>query len=405
MKFRSLFASGIILACLLVSLSGVAQGAAPPPTPPTPPEQTQADINRAAQELAQDRKLFQEQKQGLEKREATLDRAMGVLNTSIAVFGDTMNIWTIILTVIGVIIAIIAGLGFFEYRRLKDFRVEVEGELKKAKDSNEVIAPIVAKIKEHEKEAETVRQQLRDILDKTVGTGREMQAGGKGEELSAEMKAKLEGLAQKIEFLEVMGVSLKPEDYLNKGRSFFANKEYDKALIAFDHALSGNDKLADAWFWKGRTLQRLERHEDALAALEEAIKLNPKDSAAWNNKGVSLNRLKRYEDALAALEEAIKLDPKDDVVWSNKGWALVGLGKKEEAIKAYKQASFLTAEPAWKLYLDANLLAIEGKRKEALAALKSAVAINAERKESALRNIEVWGSFHSDPEFIAITKK
>ena len=49
----------------------------------------------------------------------------------------------------------------------------------------------------------------------------------------------------------------------------------DLAIKDFDHAISLNPQLADAYLWKGIALRKAKRDEDARQALQKALQLDP----------------------------------------------------------------------------------------------------------------------------------
>jgi len=284
----------LFAACFLATISVAGQNV------PTSPPEGKTAVSAAESETAQKQKMLDAYEKALEKRDATLERSMDVLKTAISVFDTTIKIWTIFLAVLGLIVSFF-GYKWWEWfntlmgkfktdvETTKALLAEAEKELEKGKKMSAEAEPLITnikkKIEEVEKEAEAARQNI-------VGGVREMMAG-REDKPSAEVKAKLDDFARKLEFLESFGAELKPEHYLSKGISFYWDKDYEKALLAFNRAIKGNEKLADAWHWKGLVLNNLKRYEDALVAFEQAITLNPKYDRAWNNKGRSLAGLKK----------------------------------------------------------------------------------------------------------------
>ena len=146
---------------------------------------------------------------------------------------------------------------------------------------------------------------------------------------------------------------LLPEEY-QKEAAFYnlkgiiadEQKQFEKAIEAYDRAIELEPEYANIWYNKGISLYDLQRYEEAITAYDQAIELDPEDVRPWNNKGFVLKTLKRYEEAIRAYDRAIAVGPEDVRPWNNKGNALKALERYEEAITAYDRAIDLEPEDA-----------------------------------------------------------
>ncbi len=79
-------------------------------------------------------------------------------------------------------------------------------------------------------------------------------------------------------------------------------------------------------------------YDKAIQAFDRAIELDPKLALAWNNKGLAFLYLGENDKAIQAFDKVIELDPKLALAWSTKGLALAALGRPAEAEEASAKA-------------------------------------------------------------------
>ena len=148
------------------------------------------------------------------------------------------------------------------------------------------------------------------------------------EKPSDEVLRKLDDLSHSFETLELLGASLKPEDYLNMGNDLFYKNDYESAIKAFNKAIKLNPDYAEVWDNKGTSLCKLGRHDEALKAHDKAIELKHDLPNAWFNRACNYSLLGNKEKAISDLEKAIELrksykeDAKTDIdfkdLWDDK---------------------------------------------------------------------------------------
>ena len=245
-------------------------------------------------------------------------------------FDRTLNILNIVLTGIGILVALIAifvtiaiGLGLFQYRRWSKIRKDAEKNLKY----------IQAIKKRVEQEVEESIKKIKEIPIEKIS------------------KEEIDYLKHRIEDLEIFGIS-SPYDLFVKGLSFYEKKDYESALKAYN----------------------------------KAIELKPNDEGIWNNKGIVLKHLGKHEDALKAYEKAIELKPNEAVMWYNKGSTLLKLGKFEEALKAFDKAIELDPNDSDAWFNRACYYSLKKNKKESLTNLKKAIELNSKSKEDAKKD-------------------
>lgn len=175
----------------------------------------------------------------------SFDRSLSILNIVATLMGVLVGLITLIA-------AIAIALGFFEYNKWKSIRKDAEKEANFIRDIRD--------------KAETELNKLRNEIEKTLSTEKQ---------LSKEEMKKLDEFTSRLELIEMLGISLKPEDYFYRGIDLFQKGKYEYSLQAFEKTLELRPDFAEAWHNKGLVLTKLGRAGDAHKAFEEAGKLNP----------------------------------------------------------------------------------------------------------------------------------
>jgi len=182
---------------------------------------------------------------------------------------------------------------------------------------------------------------------------------------------------------ELIAIREEPGDLAVRGWHLDELGRYDKALVAFDQALTLDPSNNGIWFIKGVLLYTRHHYEEALAAFEQATALNPMDSLAWNGKGQALSFMDHHQEALSAYDRALTLDSSVADMWRNKGIALANLGHYEEALISYDQALSLNTDTSKsRTHLDrAHALLTLGRWTEAVAAIPSSLPLAQELQD------------------------
>ncbi|HJD60048.1 MAG TPA: tetratricopeptide repeat protein [Rickettsia endosymbiont of Omalisus fontisbellaquei] len=128
--------------------------------------------------------------------------------------------------------------------------------------------------------------------------------------------------------------------YYKQGVELYNSGEHEKALIAFDEAISINPHSI-YYYNKGKTLEILNKPEEAIIAYDKAINLNPDYYQAYNEKGSILAFLGKYTEAIKLYNKAIKLKGDYAEPYNNKGRSLYELGRYEEAVICFAKATNL----------------------------------------------------------------
>lgn len=310
----------------------------------------------------------------LRESQRNLDRSINALSLVAAFICGLITLFAIAITVAGLT-------GFFSYRRWTAIRKNIEEDAKYIKEIRN----------RAEKEFNDMRKEVEETRIPPLG-----------EEPTKELKERLDEFSRKLEFFELLGLSLKPADYTNRGWDFFYKEDYEFALRAFDKAIELEPSNYKAWFGKGAALLKLKRFEEALKTFEKSIELKPDSAHAWNNKGVSLRRLDRFEEALEAYEKAIELNPSYVTAWNNKAGIYIRLGNLDEALEACEKALRIKNDYSSAWFNKACIYALKKDKKNALLNLSKAINFNAKLKEEA-REDEDFKDYWEDKDFKKIT--
>ena len=113
----------------------------------------------------------------------------------------------------------------------------------------------------------------------------------------------------------------------------------DKALAAYNTALTYQPQGANIWRDRSVVLRELARPEEALASCDMALKFGLKDADLLNNRGMLLQDLNRLQEALAAYDAALKLQPDHAGAHRNRSTILLLQGQFEQGLAEYEWRS------------------------------------------------------------------
>lgn len=202
------------------------------------------------------------------------------------------------------------------------------------------------------------------------------------------------------------------EGAMTSGYDALSEKDYMRALEAFDLAIFLDETYDVPWRMKGNTLDEMGYHEQAVECYKRALELLPESDETWFslgscfytlgryteeimcydralfynplmqkalvNRGSTLHRLGRYAEALETYDKLLKINYRLEKVHNNKGATLHAMGRGEEALRSYDRAIELRGD-----YIEAwmnrgNLLYELGRHEEALAAFSRVTELRPE---------------------------
>ena len=150
------------------------------------------------------------------------------------------------------------------------------------------------------------------------------------------------------------------EDFINLGKKYFLEKNYEKAKEAYEKAIELDPKDARAYNNLANVYYEEKDYEKAKEAYEKAIELDPNFAGAYNNLGILYYKEKDYEKAKEAYEKAIELDPNFAIAYFNLANVYDEEKDYEKAKEAYEKAIELDPKYA-KAYNNLGILYYEEK--------------------------------------------
>ncbi len=162
------------------------------------------------------------------------------------------------------------------------------------------------------------------------------------------------------------------EQWLAEGRTYHTAGHYDKALLAYERAISLDPSFPRAHRSKGDAFYSLKRYHEALASYEISLRFDPQSVRAHKSRGDILAQLQRSQEALAAYEQAIWLEPTNARIHNDKGNILYNLRDYDLALVAYEQATHIDPGFAYAHNNMGNALSRLKRYQEALIAYEKA---------------------------------
>jgi len=153
-------------------------------------------------------------------------------------------------------------------------------------------------------------------------------------------------------------IALKQEAWTNKGVAHAELEEWEKAIDAYQEALSFEVEEAEAAEGEltgspsteheaaaetnlAYALWESGRSEQALEHAERAVEAHPRSGQAWYNRGFFLLERGLAEDAVEAFDNALRLDFRNAEILEEKARALEEAGEDERAEEVAEQAQEL----------------------------------------------------------------
>lgn len=136
-----------------------------------------------------------------------------------------------------------------------------------------------------------------------------------------------------------IALAQKEEPEIYKGNEFYRKQQFDKAVEAYQQALTKNPKSGIANFNAGNATYRQNKFDEALSSFDNTIN-NASDKTlqqqAFYNKGVAFSKEQRLEESIEAWKQALKMQPADIQTRENLEKALRELKKKQDEEKKQK---------------------------------------------------------------------
>ena len=162
------------------------------------------------------------------------------------------------------------------------------------------------------------------------------------------------GIWKNGEVLWTAEIERKPEvtvSYLNRGRYYFENNQFQKALTDFSWAITLDPSSSRNYFCRGTLFLYLSRYDKALIDLTKAISLARKPTfRLYANRAFVLVKLNRFDDALKDYTRAIELNNESSEIYYNRGNLYAKHGFYDRALIDYNKAIEFSPSPNYDYY-------------------------------------------------------
>ncbi len=161
--------------------------------------------------------------------------------------------------------------------------------------------------------------------------------------------------------------------YLDHGRKYLADQNYEKARIEFGNALQLDPKDPQTHFMAGKVAEKLGDPRQAAGHYQAAIELDPK----FNEARAALGRLYIFggfpDKAIETVQPGLALDPKNAALLTVRGGARARQGNMEGALADAEEAFRSAPDDGYAISLLASLYKRGGHADKALEMLLAAV--------------------------------
>ncbi|MFA6981371.1 MAG: tetratricopeptide repeat protein [Ignavibacteriaceae bacterium] len=160
------------------------------------------------------------------------------------------------------------------------------------------------------------------------------------------------------------------------GNVYSQQKEYLKAIEAYQKAIQLDDKYSSPWFGLGNVYSEQKEYLKAIEAYQEAIRLDDNDSFSWYGLGNVHYEQKEYLKAIEAYQKAIQLDDKYSSPWYGIGNVYYKQKEHLKAIEAYQKSIKLDANEADQWNGLGNAYAGQKEYQKAIEAYQKAIKLD-----------------------------
>jgi tetratricopeptide (TPR) repeat protein len=158
----------------------------------------------------------------------------------------------------------------------------------------------------------------------------------------------------------VMAAENKTQDaataFYNTGVNLLEQKEYVRAIAAFDQALASNTtmiKQSDALLYtyqnKAYAQIQLNEYTEAVKTIDQGLLLYGNDEKLWYNKGYALFKLGQYQEAITAYDRVLVANNQSIPALNNKGDTYFQMGKYQDAVDSYSKANAIEPNDTYSL--------------------------------------------------------
>lgn len=178
------------------------------------------------------------------------------------------------------------------------------------------------------------------------------------------------------------------------GKLHFENKDYNKALEAFDYAIIADEYFVGAYIEKAKVLERQKKYEQAIKIYQLTLQLDDPTAFVYLRIGKCYEALNERKKALKNYKQAIHEDPLMDKVWLVLSEFYVKENSFETAYYYINKAINIDEENVlyWKQF--AFIAKELGRKKESSRALKRCLELGNYEYETWLAQIDLYAEMN-----------
>jgi tetratricopeptide (TPR) repeat protein len=127
-------------------------------------------------------------------------------------------------------------------------------------------------------------------------------------------------------------------DHFNSGVTFYNQKEFSKAIQAYQRVIELDPTYVEAYNNLGIIYQMVGDMDRAFGAYQKSTEINPRYEKGYNNLGILLFLKGRYEEAVEAFQKTLAINSNNIESHINLGILFKKKGEWEKAIESYQKA-------------------------------------------------------------------
>lgn len=174
--------------------------------------------------------------------------------------------------------------------------------------------------------------------------------------------------------------------FFNEGVELHKSGYLNKAVTSYKAAIKADDRIEQAWSNLALLYTAQKNWTKALEAFDKALELKPKSTTSLNGLGTVLFAMKKNKEAMEKWQKVVELDPNFASAFYNMGYAMEMEGKRPEALKAYLKALDISPEMSDAYYRMGLIL--QNTNHPAQAKLFLAKAVNMDPEGAFIRDAQ-----------------
>lgn len=131
---------------------------------------------------------------------------------------------------------------------------------------------------------------------------------------------------------------------------YFRQKNFDKAIEAYDEYLRLQPADPQAYYWRGRAHWEKKQMDRAVADFKKVIELKPDDASAYEWLGWISSNQGKYDDGIRYLTRAIELKPDRAWAYYQRGRCYYKKNDRDNALKDVKKSCDLGYKEGCTIY-------------------------------------------------------